>query len=255
MSSAASPGPHAGSSHVPPGTPVDPRHSGHAHLVVLHPPFAAPLLPDERPTAAPAHDPEAARAAALSLSTVAAVRDERGPSRLDHPSSPASRAELDVVSVAAWGSTLKITDPALVEDGMLSSTLEDEFRSQRRRHPDARVVAVCERDFGAAYLKILAAVPGAPDLTIEGFDELETTGDPRATLAAAGFGLDDLDAEDGPGHAVDADGIMDHDAFLHMLTGGALSVYADEERDESTFVVERTEDGEHGIREVWFPQD
>jgi hypothetical protein len=38
-----------------------------------------------------------------------------------------------------------------------------------------------------------------------------------------------------------------------MLTGGALSVYTDEERLESAFVVDRSEEGEESISEVWFP--
>jgi hypothetical protein len=88
---------------------------------------------------------------------------------------------------------VKITDPALVEDGVLASALEDEFRAQKKQHPDARIVAVCERDFGASYMKILVAVPGTQDLMVEGFDELETTGDLRATLAAVGID------PDGPG--------------------------------------------------------
>ncbi|MFG2778360.1 DUF6333 family protein [Streptomyces prunicolor] len=228
---------------VSPGTRVDPRHSGHAHLVVVHPPFAPPLRPEERPSVA-VHDPEAARAAVLSLSSVAGIRREEVSSRLGHPESPADRRELDVVRAAAWGPTVKVTDPALVEDGVLSSALEDEFRAQKKRHPDARIVAVCERDFGAAYLKILVAVPGAPDLVVEGFDEWEVTGDLRATLAAAGID---------PGQLVDDDeDFTDYDGLLHVLTGGALSVYADEERVESAFVVERDEEGEASIGEVWF---
>ncbi|MFI6549507.1 DUF6333 family protein [Streptomyces prunicolor] len=235
---------------VSPGTRVDPRRNGHAHLVVVHPPFASPLRPDERPSVM-AHDPEAARAAVRSLSSVAGIRREEAPSRLGHPESPADRGELDVVRAAAWGSTVKVTDPALVEDGVLSSALEDEFRAQKKRHRDARIVAVCERDFGAAYLKILVAVPGAPDLTVEGFDELEVTGDLRVTLAAAGIDPGQLvdDDEDFTDHDED---FTDYDGLLHMLTGGALSVYADEERVESTFVVERNEEGEAGIGEVWF---
>lgn len=180
-----------------------------------------------------------------SLSSVATIRRAEAPARLGHPESPADRGELDVVRAAAWGPTVKITDPALVEDGVLSSALEDEFRAQKKRHPDARIVAVCERDFGAAYLKILVAVPGAPDLTVEGFDELDVTGDLRATLAAAGIDPGQLGDDD--------EDFTDYDGLLHMLTGGALSVYADEERVESTFVVERNEEGEAGIGEVWFP--
>ncbi|MFF3660393.1 DUF6333 family protein [Streptomyces olivochromogenes] len=233
---------------VSPGTQVNPRHSGHAHLVVVHPPFAAPLQPNERPSAI-AHDPAAARAAVLSLSTVSAIRGEYAPSRLEHPGSPASREELDGVRAAAWGSTVKISDPALVEDGVLASALEDEFQAQRKKHPDARIVALCERDFGASYTKILVAVPGTPDLMVEGFDDLEITGDPRATLAAAGIDLDRL----GEGYDIGDEGFFDYDGFLHMLTGGALSVYADEERFESAFVVDRSEEGEDSICEVWFP--
>jgi hypothetical protein len=191
-----------------------------------------------------AHDPEAARAAVLSLSSVVGIRGEEAPSRLGHPESPADRGELDVVRAAAWGATVKVTDPALVEDGVLSSALEDEFRAQKKRHPDARIVAVCERDFGAAYLKILVAVPGAPDLVVEGFDELETTGDPRAALTVVG--VDPVQLLD------DDEDFVDYDGLLHVLTGGALSVYADEERVESTFVVDRSEEGEAGIGEVWF---
>ncbi|MFE6685172.1 DUF6333 family protein [Streptomyces sp. NPDC057743] len=242
---------------VSPETQVDPRHSGHAHLVIIHPPFGAPLLPHERPPAT-AHDPGAARAAVLSLSTVSAIRHECTPSRLAHPPSPASREELDGVRASVWGSTVKISDPALVEDGVLAGALEDEFQAQKDRHPNAWIVAVCERDFGASYTKVLVAAPStpvtpdaphAPDLTIEGFGEWEVTGDPRATLAAAGIAPDVLSG------ASDADGdeAVDHDALLHMLTGGALSVYADEERFESTFLVERSEEGEDTIREVWFP--
>ncbi|MFD8003302.1 DUF6333 family protein [Streptomyces mirabilis] len=233
---------------VSPGTQVNPRHSGHAHLVVVHPPFAAPLQPNERPPAT-AHDPGAARAAVLSLSTVSAIHREYAPSRLEHPGSPTSREELDGVRAAAWGSTVKISDPALVEDGVMATALEDEFQAQRKKHPDARIVAVCERDFGASYTKILVTVPGTPDLMVEGFDELEITGDPRATLAAAGIDLDPL----GEGYDISDEGFFDYDGFLHMLTGGALSVYADEKRFESAFVVDRSEEGENSICEVWFP--
>ncbi|MER7694143.1 DUF6333 family protein [Streptomyces sp. NPDC097610] len=233
---------------VSPGTQVNPRHSGHAHLVVVRPPFAAPLQPNERPPAT-AHDPEAARAAVLSLSTVSVIRREYAPSRLEHPGSPASREELDGVRAAVWESTVKISDPALVEDGVMASALEDEFQAQRKKHPDARIVAVCERDFGASYTKILVAVPGTPDLMVEGFDELEITGDPRGTLAAVGIDPDRL----GEGYDISDEGFFDYDGFLHMLTGGALSVYADEERLESAFVVDRSEEGEDSIGEVWFP--
>jgi hypothetical protein len=44
---------------------------------------------------------------------------------------------------------------------------------------------------------------------------------------------------------------LDYGRLLHALTGGALSVYTDEERRESAFVVERTEEGEQEIRGVW----
>ncbi|MGW1755369.1 DUF6333 family protein [Streptomyces mirabilis] len=233
---------------VSPGMQVNPRHSGHAHLVVVHPPFATPLQPNERPPAT-AHDPGAARAAVLSLSTVSAIRREYAPSRLEHPGSPTNREELDGVRAAVWGSTVKISDPALVEDGVLASALEDEFQAQRRKHPDARIVAVCERDFGASYTKILVAVPGTPDLMVEGFDELEITGDPRATLAAVGIDLDPL----GEGYDLSDEGFFDYEGVLHMLTGGALSVYTDEERFESAFDVDRSEEGEDSICEVWFP--
>ncbi|MFF1911432.1 DUF6333 family protein [Streptomyces sp. NPDC058239] len=233
---------------VSPGTQVNPRHSGYAQLVVVHPPFAAPLRPDERPSAT-AHDPGAARAAVLSLSTVSVIRHEHAPSRLEHPGSPAGREELDGVRAAVWGSTVKIGDPALVEDGVLASALEDEFQAQKKKHPDARIVAVCERDFGASCTKILVAVPGTPDLMVEGFDELEITGDRRATLAAVGIDPDRL----GKGYDVSGEGFFDYDGFLHMLTGGALSVYADEERFESAFVVDRSQEGEDSICEVWFP--
>src|SRR5438309_1237297 len=104
---------------VSPGMQVNPRHSGHAHLVIVHPPFEAPLRPKERPSAV-VHDPGAARAAVLSLSTVSVIRREHAPSRLEHPGSPASREELDGVRAAVWGSTVKISDPALVEDGVLA---------------------------------------------------------------------------------------------------------------------------------------
>lgn len=185
----------------------------------------------------------------LSLSTVSVIRSEYAPSRLEHPGSPTSREELDGVRAAVWGSTVKISDPALVEDGVLASALEDEFQAQRKKHPDARIVALCERDFGASYTKILVAVPGTPDLMVEGFDDLEITGDPRATLAAAGIDLDRL----GEGYDISDEGFFDYDGFLHMLTGGALSVYADEERFESAFVVDRSVEGEDSICEVWFP--
>lgn len=185
----------------------------------------------------------------LSLSAVSEIRREHAPSPLEHPGSPADREELDGVRAAVWGSTVKISDPALVEDGVLSGALEDEFRAQKGRHPAARIAAVCERDFGASYLKILVAVPGAPDLAVEGFGELEVTGDRRATLAAAGIDPDRL----GEDYDVGEEGFFDYDGFLHMLTGGALSVYADEERLESAFVVGRTQEGETGIGEVWFP--
>ncbi|MFE2521748.1 DUF6333 family protein [Streptomyces mirabilis] len=233
---------------VSPETQVNPRHSAHAHLVVVHPPFATPLQPNERPPAT-AHDPVAARAAVLSLSTVSAIRREDAPSRLEHPGSPTDREELDGVRAAVWGSTVKISDPALVEDGVLASALEDEFQAQRKKHPDARIVAVCERDFGASYTKILVAVPGTPDLMVEGFDELEITGNPRAALTAVGIDLDPL----GEGYDISDEGFFDYDGFLHMLTGGALSVYADEERFESAFVVDRSKEGEDSICEVWFP--
>ena len=184
----------------------------------------------------------------LSLSSVVGIRGEEDLSRLGHPESPADRGELDVVRAAVWGATVKVTDPALVEDGVLSSALEDEFRAQKKRHPDARIVAVCERDFGAAYLKILVAVPGAPDLVVEGFDELAVTGDLRATLAAAGISPELLGEDEEFGD----EGGYDYDGLVRVLTGGALSVYADEQRVESAFVVERNAEGEESVREVWF---
>lgn len=248
-----------GTAPVPPGTPVDLRHSGEAHLVIVHPPFAAPLRPGERP-AVTAHDPDAARAAVLSLSMVAAVRRGKAPARLALPGSPSVREDLDEVSAAVWGSTVKITDPALMEEGLGFGALEDEFEAQRMRFPDARIVAVCERDFGASYSKVLVAVPGVPELLIEEIDGLRITGDPRATLAAIGVALDEdgsayleedssEDDEEGPGGV----GIADYHELLHVVSDGALSVYADEQRHQSTFLVERTERGESEIGAVWFP--
>ncbi|BDM69328.1 hypothetical protein HEK616_28150 [Streptomyces nigrescens] len=234
---------------VSPGTQVDLRHHGHAHLVIVHPPFTAPLPPTVRP-ATVAHDPAAAKAAVLSLSTVSAIRRQDAPSRLEHPGHPASREELDEVRAAVWGSTVKITDPALVEDGIMASALEDEFQAQKQRHPHSRIIAVCERDFGASYSKILVAVPGAPDLTVEGFEELEVTGDPRTTLTTAGIDPGQLSDEYGDG---EEEFSFHNGDLLHMLTGGALSVYVNEERRESAFVVDRSEEGEDSICEVWFP--
>ncbi|MDI3407848.1 DUF6333 family protein [Streptomyces cavernicola] len=243
----------SGPTRLPPDAPVDIRHHGHAHLVVLQPPFGPPLLPSRRPTAVAAHDPEAARAEVLALDLVAAVRREDAPARLGLPGSPSVREHLDEVSVAVWGSTVKITDPALVEDG-LGGALDDAFEAQRKRFPDARIVGVCERDFGASYLKVLAAVPGAPDLVIEGWSDLEITGDPRATLAHLGVDLDESGAEYFEDEEdVEDEGVFaDYYAFLHTLTDGALSVYSREERQESTFLVERTAEGENCIDAVWF---
>lgn len=184
----------------------------------------------------------------LSLSAVAAIRREHAPSPLEHPRRPACREDLDTVRAASWGTTVKISDPALLEDGVLSSALEDEFLAQKEQHPDARIVAVCARDFGSAYTKILVAVPGAPDVTIEGFDELDVTGDRLAVLAAVGLDPDRY----GEQFDVDDDGYFDYDAFLHVLTGGALTLYADEARRETAFTVDRTNDGEDAIQEVWF---
>ncbi|TJZ54399.1 hypothetical protein FCH28_14785 [Streptomyces piniterrae] len=193
------------------------------------------------------------------MSTI--VRED-APSRLEHPGHAASREELDWVWASAWGSTVKISDPALVDNG-ISSALEDEFEAQKTKYPDARIIAVCERDFGASYAKVLVAVPGAPDLTIDGWDELEVIGgDRRATLAAMGIDAD----RSGEGHDVadeaddEADGEehdeedFDYHGFLHVLTGGALSVYAGEKRSESAFAVERSKEGEGNIYEVWFPE-
>ncbi|MFD5162186.1 DUF6333 family protein [Streptomyces hawaiiensis] len=234
-----------------------PEHRGFAHLVVVHPPFAAPVRPNQRPSAAPAHDPEAARTAVLGLSTVSAVRRERAPSRLALPKSPVRRKDLDEVSVAVWGSTVKITDPALVEDGMQSHALEDEFRAQKEKYPESLVVAVCSLNFRFPYTKFLAAAPNTPDVKIEGRWALQTTGEPRAVLAAAGVDLDELDAEYGdefaPECGDDGGGISDFDGFLHMLTGGALSVYADEKRVHSTFVVKRSKHGKDCLRRIWLP--
>lgn len=230
-----------------PGTPVGPGRSGRGDLVIVSPPFPAPLPHDERP-AAVRHTPAAAREAVLSLHTVSAVRGEEGPSRLDHPGSPATRAELDWVHGAAWGSTLKISDPALVEDGISTCALENEVQAQRERHPGARIVAACERDFGAHYGKIVAVVPGAPDLVVDGFDELDVIGDPRATLAAVGAEPADCGEEQD-------DGFFDWHGFLHVLTGGALSVYVHEQRRESHFLVSRDERAAAALEDVWFPAE
>ncbi|MFB7656061.1 MULTISPECIES: DUF6333 family protein [unclassified Streptomyces] len=238
--------------------PEAPDHKGFAHLIVVHPPFAAPVLPDQRPSETPDHDPEAARATVLGLSTVSAVRRERAPSRLALPKSPVRRKDLDEVSVAVWGSTVKITDPALVEGGMESGALEDEFRAQKERYPEALIVAVCSLNFRFHYTKLLAAAPNTPDVKIEGRWSLQTTGEPRAVLAAAGVDLDELDAEYGdefaPEHKDDdGGGLRDFDGFLHMLTGGALGVYPDEERVHSTFVVMRSKHGKDCLRRIWLP--
>ncbi len=77
-------------------------------------------------------------------------------------------------------------------------------------------------------------MPGAPQLRVEGFDELDTAGDWRAILTAVGLDPEPLgdDGEFGD------EAFLDYDRLLHALTGGALSVHTDEE-------------GEQEIRGVW----
>ncbi|BDH15494.1 DUF6333 family protein [Streptomyces hygroscopicus] len=198
----------------------------------------------------PAHDPARARAIVRELPTVAGVEELAPVPRLD-VRSPTAFDDLDYVTVGCWGGVVQITDPAFGEDGITSCNLDAVFEEQAKAHPDARIIGACEMDFSLTYGKYLVHVPGAKDVSADGWDEMTVSGDPAEALRACGTG------PEGPG----AEGLdfADPDAlnwgeYLDRIACGLYIPLANETLMVSVFKVSRPEDTQENIEEVWYPE-
>lgn len=224
------------------------RHSI-TQIIRIHPP--APAHCTHRTIGElPAHDPARARALVRELPTVAGVEELAPVPRLD-VRSPTTFDDLDYVTVGCWGGVVQITDPAFGEDGITSGNLDPVFEGQVKAHPDARIIGACEMDFSLTYGKYLVHVPGAPDVSADGWDEMTVSGDPAEALRACGTG------PEGPG----AEGLdfADPDAlnwgeYLDRIACGLYIPLADETLMVSVFKVSRPEDTQENIEEVWYPE-
>ncbi len=199
---------------------------------------------------APAHDPARARAIVRELPTVAAVEELAPMPRLD-VRSPTTLDDLDYVTVGCWGGVVQINDPAFGEDGTGSCNLDPVFDGQVEAHPDARVVGACEMDFSLTYGKYLAHVPGAPDVSVEGWDEMTVSGNPAEVLQACGIdperpGAEGLDFDDPDG--------SDWGEYLDLIACGLYIPLANETLMVSVFKVSRPKDTRENIEEVWCPE-
>ncbi|WP_030981184.1 DUF6333 family protein [Streptomyces sp. NRRL S-1813] len=224
------------------------RHSI-TQITRIHPP--APARYTHRTIGeVPAHDPARARVIVRELSTVAGVEELAPVPRLD-VRSPTAFDDLDHVTVGCWGGVVQITDPAFGEDGITSCNLDPVFEGQVKAHPDARIIGACEMDFSLTYGKYLVHVPGAQDVSADGWDEMTVGGDPAEALRACGTG------PEGPG----AEGLdfADPDAlnwgeYLDRIACGLYIPLANETLMVSVFKVSRPEDTQENIEEVWYPE-
>ncbi|MFE4334849.1 DUF6333 family protein [Streptomyces sp. NPDC056831] len=213
----------------------------------IHPPYHAPY--DQHTIRhAPAHDPVRARAVVAGLSTVSTVVEELEPMPRRDIDHPRHMDDLDYVAVGCWGDIVQISDPALGEDGILSTNLDATFDAQVKAHPEARITAVCEMNSAETYGKYLAHVPGQPRLSADGWDDQYVTGNPAQLLRAVGVGPGTPGAEcldsgqDEPFIGLE---------YLDLLACGLHSVYSKENLMVSVFKVTRTEDVQEAIDDVW----
>lgn len=186
-----------------PDEPIKAKH-GDVSLTLLFPPFSASDDADG-PLALPPHDPVRARQIVESLGTVEEVLEQL-PDRVwaDVPQ-PEVRADLDLVVVGCWGNEVHIVEPALGSD-LLARPLDEEIERQRALHPQARIVASVDMDYGNSFLEDAVYLPSGEHVHVFGWDcddndGWELYGDPeellralgvdRAAAEEAGFDLDE----------------------------------------------------------------
>ncbi|MGW8380291.1 DUF6333 family protein [Streptomyces sp. ODS28] len=217
----------------------------------VHPPPPAHVTP-RTVGGVPAHDSARAREVIGELSTVSAVLEELPQVARGDLGSPSEPGDLDCVAVGCWGGVVQIHDPAFGEDGTASFNLDPVFDAQVKAHPEARITAACEMDFSLTYAKYLAHVPGAPPVSVEGWDEMTVAGDPAEALRACGddparprvdFDFDFADPDR-----------LDWSAYLDLIACGLHLPLADEPLEVSVFRVSRPEDIRENLEEVWLPE-
>ncbi|MYT15289.1 MULTISPECIES: DUF6333 family protein [unclassified Streptomyces] len=82
-------------------------------LTVLNPPFTVEVAD------LPPNDPERAAEFAGSLGTIDYVTEDLGLRKQSDTITVATRADLDLVQVGAWGNLVSVSDPAFADDGNL----------------------------------------------------------------------------------------------------------------------------------------
>ncbi|GAA3782329.1 hypothetical protein GCM10022225_83350 [Plantactinospora mayteni] len=224
------------------------RHSI-TQITRVHPPPPA-LYTYRTIDQAPAHDSARARAIVRELPTVAGV-EELAPVPRRDVRSPTTFDDLDYVTVGCWGGVVQITDPAFGEDGVCSYNLDPVFDGQVKAHPDARIIGACEMDFSLTYGKYLVHVPGAPDVSADGWDEMTVSGNLAELLRACGIdparpGAEGLDFDDPDG--------LNWGEYLNLIACGLYIPLSNETLMVSVFKVSRPEDTQENIEEVWYPE-
>ncbi|MGW4897516.1 DUF6333 family protein [Kitasatospora sp. NPDC004240] len=164
--------------------------TGRCDITIVQPPFtvAAHTLP--------AHDPAVAREFAEEMSSVYEVLGEVGTRPADRTPRPATRDDLDLVQVGAWGPVLGIGDPALADNGNNAPLLYEVYRL-REQYPDALIAGRVEVDFGESHTEDVVWLPDGTMFQATGWPGIgpcELTGDPHAVAAALGITRDRLEA-------------------------------------------------------------
>lgn len=215
------------------------------HLTVFHPPFGI----DARTL--PAHDPELAREFVESFEDVEEVLEDLGPRSVLDPLPSETRADLDVVHAAAWGSMLGIANPAFASDGNDTPLLSDAERL-RERFPDARIVGRVNFYGGAEHTEDLVLMPDGAMFHASGWPEDEpfvVTGDPQAVIASLGL----------PGWMLDNVGVDLREkanevawASLAGLALGASDPWGWEEMQATAFRVRHSESAVRSLEYLYF---
>jgi hypothetical protein len=219
---------------------------GEFTIVVVLPPFP----PDSRGSLAELapHDPARARAFAESFPTIEAVLEEHtGTDAI--PTSPRTRADLDLVAVGCRGGVIGISDPALAGDSF-DNTLWDVTSALAERHPEARIIGSASIDRGENHSETAIHLPGGLKLYTEGWpgpDQFWIEGDPHAIARAVGISAEALAAQ-----YIDLDDepwTVPWEHFGRQLLGPCHPW--GHGRRMSEFRVRRTEDAALHLEEIW----
>ncbi|MEU9114489.1 DUF6333 family protein [Streptomyces sp. NPDC048483] len=223
---------------------------GTVELTLLFPPFPAPGEAGGPVLAL--HDPVRARQVVEALGTVEEIVARLPDRSWEDLPEPETRADLDLVAVGCWGRLVRIVDPALGSSFTVLA-MDEEIARQRKRHPEARIVASICLELGVGHEEDTVQLPGGGRVSAVRWDSSDPDawrvhGDPaemlrvlgvdRAVAVDAGF---DLDAEP-------------RERLWRQLGSLALGGFSSDDADGrqvSVFRVRRTEQTEGDLEEVW----